>query len=188
MKTQCTTFRELIMKEIDVMYRMALGLTRHEDSASDLMQETYLKALLHEDRYRQMNNSIRPWLFTIMRNVYYSKCRSNRRRLSMDPVVMDEAMPHDHPDDSRHANSAEINWDGMEDGLKHAVEELPENHRTVLLLWAIDGRKYREIARILNIPIGTVMSRLSRTRDQLKMNLAKTDVYGYSMRQEVENN
>ncbi len=161
-------FESLSLEHIDAVYRLALQLVRHPDEAADLVQETYLKALRVADRFEEQGGGIRPWLFKILHNVFYTKLAKNKRA----PVSVEElhgaATDEPGPDEPSPAwNMGRLDWEHVDERLKGAIEKLRPQYRTVLLLWAVEGLKYREIARIQDIPIGTVMSRLHRARSIL---------------------
>jgi RNA polymerase sigma-70 factor (ECF subfamily) len=158
-------FEQLALEHLDALYRMALKLTRHPDEASELVQETYLKALRHARNFEEKGKGIRAWLFTILHNTFYSDMR--RRKRSATPVdeFYDAASDDRIPDEAPPVwNLASLDWEHVDDRLKKAIDDLSEEHREVLLLWGVEGMKYREIATILAVPIGTVMSRLHRAR------------------------
>jgi RNA polymerase sigma-70 factor (ECF subfamily) len=166
-------FDKLALSHLDSVYRMALQLVRHPDEASDLVQETYLKALRVADRFEEQGGGIRPWLFKILHNVFYTRIDKAKRR----PVLMEE-MPgatseEPGPDEPAPAwNLASLDWEQVDEQLKAAIDHLRPEYRTVLLLWGVEGLKYREIAEIQQIPIGTVMSRLHRARSILTAQLS----------------
>jgi RNA polymerase sigma-70 factor (ECF subfamily) len=162
------TFEELAMQHLDAVYRMALRLAGHPDEAQDLVQETYLKALKAADRYEERGGGMRPWLFTIVHNCFYTRVKRNKRQAT--PVedfggVASEATPPDEPPPAW--SLAELDWEHVDGRLKTAIEELKPEYRTVLLLWGVEQCKYKEIAAILEVPVGTVMSRLHRARQAL---------------------
>lgn len=165
-------FRELAMAEIDAVYRMAMHLARHPDDAADLVQETYLKALGAERRFElQDGKGVRPWLFKILHNNFYSRVQKRRREPTLGddlpPTTVDSEVDAPPPAwDLEH-----MDWEQVDDRLKQAIDDLPEHYREVLLLWAVEGLKYREIAGVLGVAIGTVMSRLYRARTQLSEKL-----------------
>lgn len=166
-------FRELALAELDAVYRMALHLARHADDAADLVQETYLRAFKAEAGFELRDRGVRPWLFKILHNVFYTKISRSRR----DPVFVEdlgrEADPRTGDDREPPAwDLASLDWEQVDDRLKHAIERLPDHYRSVLLLWAVEGLKYREIADVLEVPLGTVMSRLYRARSLLTAQLA----------------
>jgi RNA polymerase sigma-70 factor (ECF subfamily) len=165
-------FRELAMAEIDAVYRMAMHLARHPDDAADLVQETYLKAFNAERRFQlQDGKGVRPWLFKILHNNFYTRLGRQRREPTLGddlpPVSSDGGVGSPAPAwDLEH-----MDWEQVDDRLKAAIDELPEHYRQVLLLWAVEGLKYREIADVLDVALGTVMSRLHRARSQLSEKL-----------------
>lgn len=165
-------FEARSLEHFDAVYRMALQLARHPDEAADLVQETYLKALRVADRYQETGGGIRPWLFKIVHNVFYSRVAQNQR----GPVALASfhgfALDGPCPEDPVPAwDLASFDWEHVDARLKNAIEQLIPEYRVVLLLWGVEGMKYREIARIVDIPIGTVMSRLHRARAILSKQL-----------------
>ncbi len=166
-------FEKLALEHLDAVYRLALQLVRRPDEASDLVQETYLKALGAAGRFREQGGGMRPWLFKILHNVFYTRLAKSKRA----PVSIDEVRgtPADTPgpdEPSPAWNLAALDWEHVDQRLKGAIDDLRPEYRTVLLLWAVEGLKYREIADIQEIPIGTVMSRLHRARSILAEQLA----------------
>lgn len=165
-------FEQLAIEQMDAVYRMALQLARHPDEASDLVQETYLRAIRASSRFEERGGGIRSWLFTILHNVFYSRVDKKKR----GPALVDEFFEADQterpPDEAPPAwDLATLDWDHVDGRLKKAIEALPEDQREPLLLWGVGGMKYREIAEIMNVPIGTVMSRLHRARATLAKEL-----------------
>ena len=158
-------FENLALPHLDAVYRMAMHLARDSNEASDLVQETYLKALKVADRFEERDGGIRPWLFKILHNLSYTEF-SNARRLPT-PIEELDWVAADGPGPGEPLASwslADLDWEDVDECLKQAIAELRQEYRTVLLLWAVEGLKYREIAEIEAIPIGTVMSRLHRAR------------------------
>lgn len=167
-----TAFEQLALEHLDAVYRMALLLARHPDEASDLVQETYLRALRAADGFEEKGGGIRSWLFTILHNAYYSRAEKRKRA----PALVDEFFEADHterlPDAPPPAwDLASFDWEHVDGTLKKAIDALPDDQREPLLLWGVQGMKYREIAEILDVPIGTVMSRLHRARSTLAKEL-----------------
>jgi len=166
------TFRDLALAELDAVYRMAFHLARQPDLANDLVQETYLRALKAEHTFELRERGIRPWLFKILHNVFYTHAGKKQRAPSLleNPgedlasATTDQAEPA--------WDLASLDWEQIDERLKHAIDALPENYRIVLLLWAVEGLKYREIADVLDIPLGTIMSRLHRARATLMEQLS----------------
>ena len=166
-------FETLAIAQLDAVYRMALQLARHPEEASDLVQETYLRALRASDRYQEQGGGIRPWLFKILHNVFYSRIERAKRETSLNEASSAVESPEPGPDQPEPAWSlADMNWEYVDDRLKAAIDHLKPEYRSVLLLWGVEGLKYREIADIQDLPIGTVMSRLHRARTILAEELA----------------
>jgi RNA polymerase sigma-70 factor (ECF subfamily) len=164
----------MALEHLEAVYRLALQLARHPDDAADLAQETYLKALRVAERFQEQGGGIRPWLFKILHNVFYSRLAKARR----EPTSVDEL----HGAVSNAPAPGEpgaawdlrwLDWEQVDERLKAAIEGLRPEYRTVLLLWAVEGLKYREIAEVQEIPIGTVMSRLHRARSILAGQLSE---------------
>jgi RNA polymerase sigma-70 factor (ECF subfamily) len=167
------TFETLSLEHLEAVYRLALQLARHPDEASDLVQETYLKALRAADRFEEQGGGIRPWLFKILHNVFYTRLAKAKRAPTSVEELHGAESDDPGPDEPGPAwDLGQLNWDYVDERLKSAIEQLRPEYRTVLLLWAVEGLKYREIAEILDIPIGTVMSRLHRARAVLTEQLA----------------
>ena len=160
---------------MDSVYRMAMTLARNPDDASDLVQETFLKAFKSEGRFELRDHGVRPWLFKILHNNFYTRVKKKNREPTLGGDVIAEVAGGqlgevDAPPpawDLQH-----LDWEQVDDRLKHAIDELPDHYREVLLLWAVEGLKYREIAAVLDVALGTVMSRLYRARGILTENLS----------------
>lgn len=160
---------------MDSVYRMAMTLARNPDDASDLVQETFLKAFKSEGRFELRDHGVRPWLFKILHNNFYTKVKKKNREPTLGDDVISEVAGGqlgevDAPPpawDLEH-----LDWEQVDDRLKHAINELPDHYREVLLLWAVEGLKYREVAEVLGVALGTVMSRLYRARGILSENLS----------------
>jgi RNA polymerase sigma-70 factor, ECF subfamily len=164
MKLDRTQFEALAMEHLDMLYRMARRLTRDEASAEDLVQETYLRALRSYESFDLKEFGIRPWLLRILHNLHASRFKREKRQpLAVD----DEQLQAVALASDGQAIPAGTVWDGMDEQLVQAVESLPEEYRTVLILWAIEELSYKEIAEAVDVPIGTVMSRLFRARQKL---------------------
>jgi RNA polymerase sigma-70 factor (ECF subfamily) len=144
---------------IPSLRRYARALLRNRDEVDDLVHDCLVRALdqLHT---RREDGDLRAWLFTIMHNLFISRVRRNKRRGQL--VSLDET------GDDRFGTPA--TQDGHMQGrdLLRALDALSEEQRSVLLLVTVEDLSYAEVARVLNIPIGTVMSRLSRARERLR--------------------
>ncbi|MBT8485970.1 MAG: sigma-70 family RNA polymerase sigma factor [Phycisphaerales bacterium] len=167
-----TLFEARSLEHIDAVYRMAMQLARHPDEAADLVQETYLRALKAADRYEERGGGIRPWLFKILHNVFYTRVgRAKREPRGVDDLPA-AASDEPGPDDPPPAWDLEsLAWEHVDERLKAEIDGLRPEYRSVLLLWGVEGMKYREIAEVQDIPIGTVMSRLHRARQILAKQL-----------------
>lgn len=158
-------FERLALEQLDAVHRMAFQLAGNAQDAADLVQDTYLRAVRAHASFVDQGRGIRPWLFTILHNVFYSRIKREARA----PRAVEEfygASTTEHaPDDPPPAwDLASFDWEQVDERLKEAIDGLSPDHRSVLLLWGLEGMKYREISEILQVPIGTIMSRLHRAR------------------------
>jgi len=157
------------MPHIEALKTFAYHLTYEETGANDLVQETYLKAFKFIDKYEKGTNA-KAWLFKILKNAYINEYRKKVKR----PVKVDfeEIISYHERASADHVLYADLREDVftnvMGDEVTIAINALPEDFRTVILLCDIEGFTYEEIAKILEIPIGTVRSRLFRARNMLK--------------------
>ena len=144
-------------ENIPSLRRYAWTLLRNSSDADDLVQDCLLKALDRIDTLRTASD-LRSWLFTIMHNLYVNRWRRMKlhARVSADDAEAELAVGPSQP------ASAEI-----QDVLR-GLTTLPEEQRQIVLLVAVEGFQYGEVAAMLGIPVGTVMSRLSRARDRLR--------------------
>ncbi len=176
------TQKEHLLVHIDALYRSALYLAKNENSADDLVQETYLKAFKFLQDDKEIRN-VKAWLFRILMNTFINKYRKDKREPSLvdfDSVeafhksIQEEAMAPSVLDDESALDNL------MDDNIKGALEALPDDFRMVVLLSIVEGFSYKEIAEIVNRPVGTVMSRMYRGRKMLKEKLAGyAKNYGY---------
>jgi RNA polymerase sigma-70 factor, ECF subfamily len=156
------SFEQALLPHRDAAYNLARWLMRHEQDAEDCVQEAYLSAYRAFARFRGGDG--RAWLLTIVRNTCYSRLRQQRRA---EPAASFDEMLHaqpleaaDGPSPWRHALAREL--------LPRAMEQLPVEAREILVLHEIEGLAYREISAVTQLPLGTVMSRLSRARLKLQ--------------------
>lgn len=170
---QKRAFEELAVPHFDALYRIARRLVKDEHAAEDLLQETYLKAYAGFKSFEMRGFGIRPWLLKILHNTFLNRlAREGRKPRSADQAMLEEV--EDHAEGERPAGLA-INVDLLDAEVKGAIDSLPPEFRVVLLHWATMEHSYQEIADILGIPIGTVMSRLYRARQAM---LAALTSYG----------
>lgn len=148
---------ELIAQQIPRLRRYARALTGDRERADDLVQDSLERAWSQIHLWR--GGDMRPWLFTIMHNLFANHARRHSREPAWVPLI-DEDTPMDRP--AEHETALDLR------DLQTALKQLPEEQRAVLLLVCLEQLSYEETAHILGIPIGTVMSRLSRGREQLR--------------------
>ena len=158
------------------LYSAAMRMTRNPADAEDLVQETYLKAYRAYHTFQEGTN-LKAWLYRILTNTYINKYRKDSRRPSeVDLGTVEDMYLYRRLGSEESAEAARTTEDRVLDGLvesdiKQAVEELPESFRMPVLLADLEGFAYKEIAEILDIPIGTVMSRLHRGRKAMQKRL-----------------
>lgn len=158
-------FENLTYPHRDALFRAALKMCGGDgETAEDMVQATYLKAFVNFHRFKPGTN-LRAWLFRILSNNVISAFRHKK-------VAREAPYPEgfEPADAERHVDHA-LDEEQMSQELKHALAELPESYREVFLLAALDDTTYEEIADRLRLPVGTVMSRLWRARQQLKRTL-----------------
>jgi RNA polymerase sigma-70 factor (ECF subfamily) len=165
------TFEAEALASLDSLYRAALRLTRRPADAEDLVQETYLKAFRAADRFEPGTN-LRAWLFTILHNTARNRARDRARdTVSVDSDVVDRAADAPPPG-SRASGAPEtpeslLLRDTLAPELQAAIDALPDAFRQAVWLRDVEEFSYAEIAEMLSIPVGTVMSRISRGRHLL---------------------
>jgi len=166
-------FVELAMEHMSSLYSAAVRMTRNPTDAQDLVQETYLKAFRGFRTFEEGTN-LKAWLYRILTNTYINSYRAKKRRPEQSDVDDVEDLYLYRRLGGLEAAAAgrsaeEEVLDHFTDAdVKKAVESLPEQFRMVVLLADVEGFSYKEIAAILDVPIGTVMSRLHRGRRALQ--------------------
>lgn len=158
-----------VMPEIDVLYRVALSLTRNRHDAEDLVQETLARAHGAIDRFDGRHP--RAWLLTILRNTHVNMVRRRRPDLLRDPdATLDDLAPYSATpaELTSLGDPAEvIDANAFDAAVEAALDDLPDTFRSVVGLVDIGGMTYQEAADALDIPVGTVMSRLHRARKRM---------------------
>ena len=157
-------FEEVFLPHLDAVYNLARWLLRNDQDAEDCVQEAYLRAYKAFPRFRGGDG--KAWLMTIVRNVCYTAIKKLRRHEAPEPF--DEEIHAPAPDDMK---ADEFKKRADAETLRVGLEKLPREFREVLVLHELEGHAYKEIAAILAIPIGTVMSRLARARDRLRVEI-----------------
>ncbi len=165
-------FEAEAVPHMDLLYNFALRTTGNADDARDLLQETYLKAFRFWDKYEKGTN-IRAWLFRIMKNSYINRYRKETREPGMVDYEDVENFYDSIRADSTDTNDLQEKLFGnlLSDEVTQALQSLPGDFRTVVILADIEGLSYEEVAEFLNCPIGTVRSRLHRGRKMLQTQL-----------------
>src|SRR5262249_38534838 len=169
-------FESLAMEHMSSLYNAALRMTRNPADAEDLVQETYLKAYRAFDSFQEGTN-LKAWLYRILTNTFINTYRAKKRR--PDETDIDDLENLYLFRRLGGLEGATAGRSAEEEGLDHfteaevkeAIEALPEQFRLAVLLGDVEGFSYKEIAEILDIPIGTVMSRLHRGRRALQKRL-----------------
>ena len=170
------TFADQAMEYMDQLYSAARRMTRNAADAEDLVQETYLRAYRGFGNFQQGTN-LRAWLFRILTNAFINSYRSKQRKpQSVNLGSVEDLYLHQRlGGDTRAALGASAEDVLMEQitesEIVEALESLPEEYRITVLLADVEGFAYKEIAEILDVPMGTVMSRLHRGRKSLQKRL-----------------
>jgi RNA polymerase sigma-70 factor (ECF subfamily) len=164
-------FAELAMEHMASLYTAALRMTRNPADAEDLVQETYLKAYRYYDKFEEGTN-FKAWLFKIMKNTFINNYRKRQQAPALsdfaeieesfeNQVNEDAARPMKNPEE-------ELLENVLDEDVQKALDKLPPDYRMVVILADLEGFSYKEIAEILEVPVGTVMSRLYRGRRLLE--------------------
>jgi RNA polymerase sigma factor (sigma-70 family) len=163
--TKQALFERTVLAHLDAAYNLARWLTRDDRDADDVVQEAYLRAYQFFDGFHGDNS--RAWLLTIVRHTCYTWLRKNRAPESM---AFDEEL-----DCVESADNTEdlLQQSADRQVLRQALEELPVEFREVIVLRELEDLSYKEIAGIVGVPLGTVMSRLARARHRLQASLTR---------------
>jgi RNA polymerase sigma factor (sigma-70 family) len=169
---QLAQFEAALLPHLDAAYNLARWLTRHDHDAEDIVQEAYLRALRFFGGFQ--GHGGRPWLLKIVRNTYCTWAARQR--------PCEAALPFDEElhatNDAASAPDAALLRQADADALRVALAELPAELREVVVLRELEELSYKEIAGIIDAPLGTVMSRLSRGRRRLQTLLLGPDCPG----------
>ena len=169
MPSQRDEFQRLVLPHLEAAYNLARWLMRNDQDAQDAVQEAYLRAWRSFRSFR--GDSARAWLLTIVRNVALTQLSGNRRTVSLDEEAVQPVSDTPGPDAQllRSVDAAE---------LREAIDSLPVEFREVIVLRELESLSYKEVAKVANIPMGTVMSRLSRARHLLEQVLLEKSPSG----------
>lgn len=158
-------FEQLALVHLRALLRAAVRLARDVSIAEDLVQEAMLRAWRHFDRF-QPGTNCKAWLFRIMLN-----CWNTRHQQVRQEAI--QFFPEQYADNVGREQAPATRFTAEE--IQNSIDLLNEDYRTVLILFAVEGFSCKEIAEILSVPIGTVMSRLSRARTQVRDDLARRE-------------
>jgi len=162
-------FNEEFLPNADALYNFAYHLTYKDQDAQDLVQDTYLKAYRFINSY-QLGTNAKAWLFRILKNGFINDYRRKSKRPNQ--VDFEDFLAYQETDSAAHVGHLDLRqeiYQGMMgDEVTKAINSLPVDFKTVILLCDVEGFTYEEISKIVDIPIGTVRSRLHRARNMLK--------------------
>ncbi len=182
-KTQYDTlFEEELLPHVTALQTFAYHLTYNQEDADDLVQETYLKAYRFIEKYEKGTNA-KAWLFKILKNAFINEYRKKSKQPTK--VDFEDIVAYHDTDDVRVTGYSDLREEiflhMMGDEVTSAINSLPIDFRTVILLCDIEGFTYEEISAIIDVPIGTVRSRLFRARNLLKEKLTDyAQQHGYT--------
>ncbi len=174
-------FEKEFLPHIEALYNFAYHLTYDDDNANDLVQETFLKAYRFINSYVEGTNA-KAWLFKILKNAFINDYR--KRAKLPTKVDYEDIVNYQDQDDASYVQYLDLRHEVFQgmlgDEVTGALNTLPVDFKTVVLLCDIEGFTYEEMAKIIDIPIGTVRSRLHRARNMLKEKLhTYAKEYGY---------
>ena len=166
-------FEEEALPQLDAVYRFALRLSGSVADAEDLVQETYLRAYKAWDQFER-GTKAKSWLFTICRNVFLRRVERSHRHDEIVSETADRSGLGPSPVNPVWVSTLGVDPEGdffesiVDDRIVEAIAELPEEYRTAVILSDIEGMPYAEIAELVDVPVGTVTSRLFRGRRRLQ--------------------
>ena len=167
-------FESLVLEHLEMMYAVALRLTRNAADAQDLTQNTLVKALRFHNKFKE-GTYIKAWLLTILRNTFINEYRRKVRRPTFVELSgaepAEERMPDPEVSFEPEPGSTSDLLELLDDEVKEAVESLPEDFRYAVIMADLEDKSYKEIAEAMDCPLGTVMSRLYRGRKLLRVRL-----------------
>lgn len=154
-------FEETVLPHLDAAFNYARWLTKSHAEAEDVVQDACVRAMRYFSSLRDDNP--RPWLFAIIRNTWYSRIS---RRPDLTKVDMDDSARRERPDQALDPEERLLQQHTIA-LVRAALDQLPVDFREVIVLRDLEGLSYKEIAAVVSVPIGTVMSRLARARERL---------------------
>jgi RNA polymerase sigma factor (sigma-70 family) len=162
------TFEEVVVPHLDAAFNYARWLAKNDADAEDVVQDAYVRALRFFSSLRSEN--ARAWLLSIVRNTWYGRFPAR----GVDRIVTFDGGTDDRPGDGLDPEALVIQQQTVE-RVQRALEALPPDFREVLVLRELEGLSYKEMAIVIGVPIGTVMSRLARARERLLPILASSE-------------
>ncbi len=153
-------FEETVLPHLDAAFNYARWLAKNETEAEDVVQDACVRAMRFFSSLR--DEDARPWLLTIVRNTWYR--RVSRRATATEAALATTG--DERPDDALDPEERLLQQHTVE-RVRAAIEQLPADYREVLVLREMEGMSYKEIAAVVQVPLGTVMSRLARSRERL---------------------
>jgi len=172
-KKNTERFKQIVMPHINFLYNVALKYTGNTYSAEDIVQETLFIALEKLDQL-QDESKCKSWLFTILRNVFYKECKHNKREQNFDLSGQNDYLSILENLNEQTDIQVELEKKMDEAHIQQILENMPEKYSSPILLFFMESLSYQEISEILEIPLGTVMSRLSRAKSVFKKEILRT--------------
>jgi RNA polymerase sigma-70 factor (ECF subfamily) len=167
MRVTTATYEDALLPHLDAAYNLARWLTRDERDAEDVVQEAYLRAFKHFSAFK--GGDARPWLLTIVRNTFYTWVHHNR--------LTEEMTPFEEENDTHVSDAPDPEMQLLKETdkqiLRSALRKLPSEYLEVIVLREFEELSYKEIANVVHVPLGTVMSRLARARKRLAELISK---------------
>lgn len=170
-------FLNLAIAEWTTVHRFALRLVKDSHLAEDITQDVYAQALRPDriEAFEPRGGGLRSWLLRITYRTFLAHAARDHRQSALFDEASEEIASTSESPSAMEAGS--FDWDAVDERVRSAVDQLDAGSREVLMLWAVDRLQYKEIAEVLDIPIGTVMSRLHRARTRASATLL-TDARG----------
>ena len=169
-------FEAAAMPFVDGLYNTAFRMTRNAQDAEDLVQETYLKAYKYYDKFQEGTN-FKAWIFKILKNTFINSYRKKQKQPPQsDFAAIEESFESllsDRVTDKTKDPEEQLLENVLDEDVQSALESLPDDYRMAVILADLEGFSYKEIAEILEVPLGTVMSRLYRGRKLLETAMLK---------------
>ena len=169
-------FEAAAMPFVDSLYNTAFRMTRNAEDAEDLVQESYLKAYKYYDKF-QVGTNFKAWLFKILKNTFINSYRRRQARPPQsDFADIEESFETQVSDEVKRrikSPEEELLEDVLDEDVQRALDDLPTDYRMAVVLADLEGFSYKEIAEILELPVGTVMSRLYRGRKLLETSMLR---------------